>query len=156
MEDRNEFLNEMLVSISRYCDYQDRCEQEVRNRLKKLGVPDAQTSSIIERLRNEDRIDEARYAISYARGKFRIKNWGKVRIGAELRSRGISQLHINNALEAIEPTAYDEVFAELALKKLAAIQGGSRQAKRKKLWDLLVYRGWEKERVYDKIRELIP
>lgn len=156
MEDRSGFLEEILESISRYCDYQDRCMQEVRNRLKKLGVPETESHSLIDHLIREDRINEERYAISYARGKFRIKSWGKVRIRAELRARAISGTHIARALDAIEPVAYEQVFDELALKKLEMLKDGSQQARRKKLWDQLIYRGWEKERVYDKIWELIP
>lgn len=149
-------MKEILVSISRYCDYQDRCEQEVRNRLIQLGVAENETAAILDRLRDEDRINEERYASNYARGKFRIKKWGKVRIRAELKARGISGKHISKALDGIEPAAYDQVFDELALNKFGKLQEGSRQARRKKLWDQLVYRGWEKDLVYDKIRELIP
>lgn len=149
-------MKEILVSISRYCDYQDRCEQEVRNRLIQLGVAENETAAILDRLRDEDRINEERYASNYARGKFRIKKWGKVRIRAELKARGISGKHISKALDGIEPAEYDQVFDELALNKFEKLQEGSRQARRKKLWDQLVYRGWEKDLVYDKIRELIP
>jgi len=149
-------LKETYASIYRYCDYQDRCEQEVRLKLKRLGLAQSEINSIIDELVKEDLINEERFAMNYTRGKFRIKQWGRVRIRAELRAKGISNSHIENALNAINPATYHQTFHELAIKKLEALNTGKDQIRRKKLWDLLIYRGWEKEMVYDKIKELIP
>ena len=144
------------ISISRYCDYQDRCIQEVQVKLKHLGVLESERKTIIAKLLDDDMIDEERFAQSYARGKFRIKKWGRIRIRSELQAKGISKGHISNALENIDQEAYLKTLHDLALKKLEAFSPVEDQKKRKKLWDALVYRGWEKELVYDKIRELLP
>ena len=150
--DRKEAYN----SISRYCDYQDRCAQEVRHKLKRLGVPEYEATSIIDQLLDEDLINEERFALNYTRGKFRIKNWGRVRIRTELRSKGISNAHIAKAMDALDPVVYHQVLHDFATRKLESLSVNDVQARRKKLWDALIYRGWEKDIVYDKIRELIP
>ena len=143
-------------SISRYCDYQDRCIQEVRKKLLQLGIPESEWKTLIDRLVNNDLINEERYAMSYARGKFRIKNWGRIRIKRELLAKGITTVHISNALEAIDAPLYQQTLHDLALKKLESLPQANDPVKRKKLWDALIYRGWEKELVYDKIKELLP
>lgn len=144
------------LSVSRYCEYQDRCEQEVRLKLQFLGVQQSKINSIIDQLVNEDLINEERFSMNYARGKFRIKQWGRVRIRAELRAKGISTSHITKALNTLDPATYQQAFHELAVKKLESLNSGNDQVRRKKLWNLLIYRGWEKGLVYDKIKELIP
>ena len=147
---------EIYRSIMKYCDYQDRCEQEVRLKLNRLGVSEAEIPSIVEQLIDEDLINEERFALNYTRGKFRIKNWGKIRIRMELKSKGISASHIAKALGNLDTVTYHKSLHLVAQHKLDGLTSGSDQMKRKKLWDALIYRGWEKELVYDKIRELLP
>ena len=147
---------EIFRSISRYCDYQERCEQEVRLKLKRLGASTSEIEPIVDQLLDEDLINEERYAVNFTRGKFRIKNWGRIRIRAELKAKGITTTHIDNALDSLDPDSYIQCLHNLALRKLESVSSGTVQSKRKKLWDALIYRGWEKELVYDKIRELLP
>lgn len=147
---------EIVRVISRFCDYQDRCVQEVQNKLIKLGLSMSEIQSIIDQLVEQDLINEARFAKNYARGKFRMKNWGKHRIRTALRSRNIPDPYIQTALSAIETSEYLKVLHDLALKKLEGMRETDNQKRRKKLWDLLTYRGWEKDLIYDKIRELVP
>ena len=149
-------MKEAYHSISRYCDYQDRCVQEVRLKLKHLGVSESDVTAFVDQLMEEDLINEERFALSYARGKFRIKNWGRIRIHSELKAKGIPPSVIKNALDTFSSDAYQQTLHDLALRKLKTLSSGTNQNRRKKLWDALIYRGWEKELVYDKIRELIP
>ena len=140
----------------RFCDYQDRCVQEVRLKLKRLGISESEVLAILDQLVEEDLINEERFAINFARGKFRIKHWGRIRIRAELKSKGIAASHIAKALKGLDAENYHQRLHELAQRKLETLSSGSDQSRRKRLWDALVYRGWEKELVYDTIRELLP
>lgn len=140
----------------RFCDYQDRCVHEVRLKLKRLGISESEVLTILDQLVEEDLINEERFAINFARGKFRIKHWGRIRIRAELKSKGIAASHIAKALEGLDAENYHQRLHELAQRKLETLSSGSDQSRRKRLWDALIYRGWEKELVYDTIRELLP
>ena len=150
--DRKEVYN----SISRFCNYQDRCAQEVSLKLKRLGVPALEVPPILCQLVEEDLVNEERFALNFARGKFRIKNWGSVRIRTALEAKGIAASHIAKDLDTIDLAIEFQTLHELASKKLVKINETNNQIRRKKLYDVLIYRGWEKELVYDKIRELIP
>ena len=93
---------EALAKIQRYCAYQVRCHQEVRTRLLDMGVYADWLEEIIVQLIEENFLNEERFARSFARGKFRIKQWGRNRIRQELKKRNISAYCIRMAMEEIE------------------------------------------------------
>ena len=102
-----------------------------------------------------DFLNEERFAKSFARGKFRIKKWGKVRIVRELKFRKITDYNIKSALTEIDFDDYYLTFNQLAEKKCDSIKESNVYKKRKKIADYLLYRGWEADLVYKKITELI-
>jgi len=117
-------------------------------------IPEA-IDHIVGHLIQENFLNEERFAKSFARGKFRIKKWGKVRITNELKIRNITQYNIKIALKEIEDTVYIATLDELAKKRLESITETNTQKRKKKLANYLLYRGWESHLVYGKIQELI-
>jgi regulatory protein len=99
-------------------------------------------------------LNEERFAMAFARGKHRIKHWGKIRITNELKMRNISQRNINTALKEISADEYFETFTNTSEKLWESITGAITQAKRKKFCDYLLRKGFESHLVYDKLREL--
>ncbi len=66
------------------CAYQERCHQEMRNKLYEWGLyPDA-VENILANLITENFLNEERFAKAYAGGKFRIKKWGRTRADEEM------------------------------------------------------------------------
>src|SRR5680860_579396 len=118
-------------------------------------IPEA-IDKIVVHLVENDYLNEERFAKSFARGKFTIKKWGRKRITLELKQRGISRFNIKTAIQEINQTAYLETFDALADKRLAQITEKNLLKRRKKLADYLLYRGWESDLVYRKIKELVP
>ena len=149
-------VHEILKKMEHYCAYQERCHQEVENKLKEFRlIPEAREHIILQLLDNNF-LNEERFSKAFARGKFRIKKWGRQRIVRELKARNISEYNINSALAEIDHEEYVSVFEEAALKKLDTITEKDRNRKRKKLSDYLLYHGWESNLVYPKVLELIP
>ena len=111
---------------------------------------------IVGHLIQENFLNEERFARSFARGKFKIKKWGKNRIVNELKHRDISKYNITTALKEIESKEYLNTFNALASKRLSEIREKDLQKRRKKLADYLLYRGWESGMVYEKVYELVP
>ena len=105
---------------------------------------------------NQNFLNEERFAKSFARGKFNIKNWGKQRIIKELKFRNISEFNIKTALKEFTTEEYLNSFNRLANKKAQNITEVNIYKKRKKLADYLLYRGWESNLVYTKVKELVP
>lgn len=149
-------IEEAKRKLESYCAYQERCHKDVVSKLKELKmIPDA-IDIIIVHLLDHKFLNETRYSESFARGKFRIKKWGKIRITRELKLKQISQYNIKKGLAEIADEDYYDTFDTLALKRFEAISESDKYKKRKKLADYLLYRGWESPMVYEKIKELIP
>lgn len=147
-------LDEALQKLEHFCAYQERCHQEVITKLKAMGMIPAAIDTIVSHLIQSNYLNETRFAQSYARGKFRIKKWGKVRIKRELKARKISDYNIKLALREISATEYDAVFWALFEKQKERVKGGSSAEKKKKLLAFFSYRGWESERIYQALNEL--
>lgn len=102
---------EALDKLQRYCSYQDRCHQEVRTKLLSLKIYGDWLEEVMSDLIQEGYLNDERFAKNYARGKFRIKGWGKVRITRELKFRKISDYCIRKAMiEIDEEGGYEETL----------------------------------------------
>ena len=149
-------LKEATKKLEGYCAYQDRCHKEVVQKLRDMNMIPEAIDEILTHLIQHHYLNEERFAQSFARGKFNIKKWGKIRIVNELKSRGISRFNIKMALQEIDDDKYLNTLDTLAKKRIAAIKETQKQKRRKKLADYLFYRGWESHLVYEKLKELIP
>jgi regulatory protein len=103
--------------IEHYCAYQERCQQEVRNKLYELGGFTKEIEQVIAELIENNFLNEERFAKAYAGGKFRIKQWGKIKIIRELKSRYISEYCIKSALKQIDDDEYIKTLQKILEKK---------------------------------------
>ena len=147
-------VNEALKKLEHYCSYQDRCHKEVEDKLVKMNMIPEAKEIIILHLLEHNFINEERFAKSFARGKFRIKKWGKQRIIRELKFKRISKYNIDSALKEIPEEDYLTTFNELAEKKYESLSDSDRQKMKKKFLNYLLYRGWESHLIYEKVGEL--
>lgn len=149
-------VQEATKKLESYCAYQDRCHKEVVQKLRDMKMIPIAIDEIVTGLIQENYLNEERFAKSFARGKFKIKKWGKKRIVAELKQRDISKYNISTALKEIDEASYITTLDILAKKRLNQLNESNRLKRRKKLADYLLYRGWESHLVYEKMKELIP
>lgn len=147
-------VEEALVKLQKYCSYQDRCHKEVAHKLKEMQMISQASEQIILKLIEGNFLNEERFAMTYVRGKFRIKKWGKRRLVSELKQRQISKYIINKAINQISEDDYKTTFEVLAERKATSLLGNSKLKKKKKLADYLLYRGWESHLVYEKVNQL--
>ena len=110
--------------------------------------------TIVVHLISSNFLNESRFACSFARGKHRIKFWGKIRIVNELKFRKITQYNINLALKEITHEEYTATFDGISQKQWEAIREANRLKKRKKFCDYLLRKGYESNLVYEKAKEL--
>ncbi|HET8736408.1 MAG TPA: regulatory protein RecX [Pricia sp.] len=149
-------LKEAITKLEGYCSYQERCHKEVVTKLRSMRMIPEAIDQIMVHLIEGDYLNEERFAQSFARGKFSIKKWGRKRITAELKQRGISKFNIQSALQEIDEADYMKTFNALAEKRLSQISERNPQKRKRKLADYLIYRGWESPLVYEKVNELVP
>lgn len=148
-------VQEATKKLEHFCAYQERCHQEVRQKLKQMHMIPEAIDIIIVHLLKHNFLNEERFAKAFVRGKFKYKYWGKARLSFELKSKDINKININNALSEISDDEYIRVLNELAEKVVFSIKEPNVLKKKRKFVDYFLYRGWESHLVYDKANELI-
>jgi regulatory protein len=146
---------QVFQKLRHYCAYQERCQQEVRAKLYTFGINKTKVEELLTRLIEEDLVNEERYSIQYAGGKFRVKEWGKIRIRAELRQRKISTYCIEKALNAIDPSDYEKTLMRLCQKKWTSLRNTDNPyVKHAQTASFLQQRGFEPELIQRMLRDL--
>jgi len=125
-----------------YCASQDRCISEMQLKLRYWNIDKNYISKIIAKLIEEDFIDEKRFAVNYAGGKFRIKGWGRLKIAAGLRARNIPASLIRQVLSSFQMDEYTLTLERLLQKKLSQL-GGDTPVNRQKAAYFAASRGFE-------------
>jgi regulatory protein len=133
-----------LEKIKHYCAWQERCHSEVEHKLYHYGLNSVEVAETVSKLIEENYLNEERFAIQYAGGKFRAKQWGRVKISYELKRKGVSSYCIKKALAQIDADEYYRVLALLATEKTASLKSEKNIfIKKRKLKDYLLGRGFE-------------
>jgi len=125
-----------------YCASQDRCISEMQLKLRYWNIDSSYFSKIIAKLIDEGFIDEKRFAVNYAGGKFRIKGWGRLKIAAGLRARNIPASLIKQVLSSFQMDEYSAFLNTLLQKKLSQL-GGETPENRQKSAYFAASRGFE-------------
>jgi regulatory protein len=147
---------DLRTMITRYCQYQDRCQKEVRNKLYENGARKDEVENLMMELIAAKLLDEERFARSFARGKFRIKNWGRRKIVYELKQDQISDYCIKKGLTEIDDEEYIKTLERLAERKMPDIKKEQNVfARRAKLQRYLTQKGYENELVADILKRFI-
>lgn len=146
-------ITEAIQKLEHFCAYQERCHAEVISKLYDLKMTSEEIDTIIVHLIEDNFLNETRFACSFARGKHRIKHWGRIRITNELKARQISATNITLALKEISAEEYQNTFDQLSERCWESIHEKNSLKKRKKFCDYLLRRGYESNLVYDKMKE---
>ncbi len=154
MKNKDLTTKQIESKLQYYCSYQDRCHKEVIEKLKTFNIRSNESNEIISNLIKDNYLNESRFSENFVRGKFKIKNWGKVRIVRELKQRNISRYNINLGLKEIDSQEYQNKFDEIFENKLSSLENLNKIIKKKKIISYLLYRGWESNLIYSKINEI--
>ena len=144
-----------LQKLKHYCAYQERSHAEVREKLYNLGVWKKDHDDIIATLIEENYLNEERFAIAFAGGKFRMKQWGRVKIRYELRQKQVSEYSIKKALKQIEEEDYMKTLNKLAKVKYTSLKDEQHLVRKKKTMDYLLHKGYEPELIRQTVETII-
>ena len=143
-----------LQKLRHYCAYQERCHREVTEKLYSFGLRKNEVEVALSILIEENYLNEERFAIQFASGHFRLKQWGKVKIRYELKQRQVGDYCIKKALATIEEDDYLKTLGKLATEKWARLKGETSFARRGKLEEYLVRKGYEQDAIHQAIRTI--
>ncbi|MDB5288498.1 MAG: RecX family transcriptional regulator [Mucilaginibacter sp.] len=132
-----------MAKAQHYCAYQERSQQEVRNKLYEWGLWTAAIENIISKLIEENYLNEERFAKAYVRGKFNQKSWGKIKIKQGLQLKNVSSPLIKKALMTIDIDDYMATLTRIIEKKANALTEKNAHKRRYKLQQYALSRGFE-------------
>jgi len=148
-------VDEIRRKLEHYCAYQDRCHKEVEQKMWEFNLIPEAKELILLSLMKDDFLNEERFSKSYARGKFRIKNWGKQRIVRELKFRDISAYNIKTALKEIDETEYLKTLYSITENRNEVISEPNVYKRKKKLIDFLMRKGFENDLIFKTVNEIL-
>ncbi len=148
-------VNEIKRKIEQYCIYQDRCHKEVEQKMREYNLIPEAKEMILLSLLQDNFLNEERFSKSFARGKFRIKNWGKNRIIRELKFRDISAYNIKTALNEIDEQEYIKTIYRITENRNEIISETNLYKRKQKLIGFLMRKGFENELIYQVVNEVV-
>ncbi|MFO8000729.1 MAG: regulatory protein RecX [Marinilabilia sp.] len=144
-----------LNKASAICSKQEYCLYDIRRKLKKWEISDADQDKILKHLVDEQFIDESRYASFYVRDKFRFNHWGRKKIWWQLRQKGLPEEIINEALEQIDEENYLEVLEAIIRDKQKQIRDREPVKQKAALIRHAVSKGYEYQDVIKVVEQLL-
>ncbi len=148
-------VDEIKKKLENFCIYQDRCHKEVEQKMSNYNLIFEAKELILLYLIQYNFLNEERFSKSFARGKFRIKKWGKQRIIRELKYRNISVYNINSALKEIDETEYLQTIITITERKNKTIKEPNLFKRKKKLVDFLLRKGFDFSLVYQTVNNTV-
>src|ERR1700709_1825318 len=110
-----------LTKAEHYCAYQERSQQEVRDKLYEWGMYPTGVENVIVQLIAGNFLNEERFANAYTRGKFNQKGWGRIKIKQGLKFKKVSDALIKKALLTINGDDYIQTLTKVLEKKAALL-----------------------------------
>tara|TARA_R110002050_G_scaffold300586_1_gene470657 strand:+ start:31796 stop:32269 length:474 start_codon:yes stop_codon:yes gene_type:complete len=154
MPDQVYTVSQAVEKAMKYCAYQERCQQEVRQKLHSFQLTSIQREEVIMELINQDFLNEERYSQAFARGKFRMKAWGKKKITLALKQKEISEYCIRKGMAEIDEKEYNQTLATLIRKTYDKNKGVQEYQRVAKTAQYVIGRGFEAHLVWDQLKTL--
>ncbi len=147
-------FEELLHKAASYCSISEHCISEVRDKLQAWEVKPEWQQSIIEKLIEDDFINERRYCIAFSKDKFHFNKWGKIKITYSLKQKGINEKLISYGIKSIDEGEYEEMLAVILKSKLKTLKWNYEYEKYGKLFSFAQSRGFENAIIDRVIRSL--
>lgn len=141
-----------LFKAEHYCAYQERAQQEVRDKLYEFGLHSDEVEELISELISTNFLNEERFAQAYVSGKFSIKKWGKIKIKQALKLKKVPEKMILKALNKIDYDDYLKTILISAEKKSAQITEKDPYKRRNKLITHLMSKGFENNLIMEVLK----
>ena len=149
-DDFEKAKNKALNSISRA----EKSEKKLRDKLKDEFAPEI-IDMVVDFMKKYGLVDDERYADRIVNNDLNFKRLGKNRIKQNLYSKGITSRDIERKISDIDVEIELENAVFLGQKKLEKLKNELPQKKRAKLYQHLVYKGFDYGTVNNALRKLL-
>src|ERR1700733_12163094 len=135
-----------------YCAYQERSQQEVRDKLYEWELKSGEVENIISGLIENNYLNEERFAKAYVQGKFNQKGWGRVKIKQGLKLKRVPDGLIRKALQTIPDDDYIKTLQSILAKKAVVLAEKNPLKRRYKLQQYAMGRGFEADLIWEALK----
>lgn len=135
------------------CSKKECCRHDIIEKAASWGIGRAESEKIIDSLTKEKFIDEQRYASAFVRDKFNHNRWGKVKIAAGLKMKGLPSDLIRESLELIDNDEYRQALEKLISVQRKKVKAGNQYELKGKLMRFALSRGFENWLIYEILGE---
>jgi regulatory protein len=126
---------------------------EMKKSLERRTDDKGMIKAVLDRLKRQGMIDDARYAKQFTRQRAEIRKQGKFRIARELRARGIPDRHIDMALEeSAKETDERAIVRQRIERKLKLFRGEIDERKIASLFRSLLRAGFPADIIRAELR----
>ncbi len=143
-----------LQKAAGFCAYQERTQKEVRERLAEWGIWGDEAEEMIVWLIENNYLNEERFAKAFAGGKFRMNNWGKIRIKQEMKFKGLTDNCIKIGLNEISNDDYLASIRNIIQKKGDKSDIENPFLRKHKLARYIIGKGFEQDLVWQLLEEM--
>lgn len=133
----------LMLKLEQFCAYTERCTADVLKKCREWKVPADIMESLLAELRENNFLNDERYGEAFARGKFRLKGWGKNKIKAALQTKSVQQETISSALNDIDENEYFRKLDILLQRKNQLLKETDPYKRRTKLFQYAAQKGYE-------------
>lgn len=148
-------FEQALQRTERICAGQEKCSFDIARKLHEYGLNEEESNRIVERLIAEGYINDSRFAKMYTREKSRLNRWGRVKIIAMLKSKGINSEIITEAIKELSPDKEATTLEELIRSKQKQVKAQSHYELKSKLIRFGLSRGFEQALVYEIVGRIV-
>jgi regulatory protein len=119
---------------------------QMRGYLEGRAAATGLARQVLARLRAEKLLDDARYALDFARYRARARSQGRYRITLELRRRGLADRHIEAAIaQAFAENDEATMVRQAIERRTRSLRGPCDERKAASLYRSLLRRGFDSE-----------
>lgn len=155
MQQKNIGTEKALQKIRHFCSYQERSHQEVKDKLYSFGLYKDEVETLLSQMIEENYLNEERYAVAFAGGKFRVRQWGRVKIKYELKQKRVSDYCIKKALASIDEDDYEKTLEKLFDDKKASLRSEKNIfIKKQKIQAYLMQKGFEPSLISEYLKKM--
>lgn len=133
------------------CNKAEYCTAEIAAKLRTKGIDAADIADVLGTLHAQRLVDDRRYAMAFARQKFRNQLWGRRKIEIELRRKRIASDIIAEATAQIGEREYTAALRSIIAKKARSYPAPPDRAARTSIARFAIARGFEPSLVFDAI-----
>jgi regulatory protein len=143
-----------VARAAKICSTAEKCSYDIREKLVSWGINEVEAEKAISYLKKNQFLDDKRYAQFFVKDKLKFNKWGRIKMAYALRRKQIETEVIEDAIETIDASLYEEILDQLIAAKIKAGGNIHQAAGKAKILRFAAQRGFTSEEIFSSFRRL--